>query len=143
MIDPKTTDTYAAMRTRRHWKREEAARALADWAKSGESLTAFARRNELGLHRLQWWRTQLAPRTAAERESMRLIPVVPMQAPLIALGSSTTSAVSVTVGTARIDVSDVSQTDPRWLAALVAELQGGRLLGLNPVAMSRVAPTAG
>ena len=126
MSDAKTPDTYAGMRTRRHWKRADAARALANWSKSGESLTAFARRNELGLHRLQWWRAQLAPRRAAERESIQLVPVVPMQAPLIALGSSTVSAVSVTVGTARIDVSDVGQADPRWVAALVTELQRGR-----------------
>lgn len=126
MSDAKATDLYAGMRTRRHWKREDAARALADWAESGESLTAFARRNQLGLHRLQWWRAQLTPRTAAERESVRLVPVVPRQAPLIALGAGAMSAVSVTVGAARIEVSDVGQTDPRWLAALVAELQGGQ-----------------
>jgi hypothetical protein len=34
--------------------------------------------------------------------------------------------VSVTVGAARIEVSDVAQTDPHWLAALVVGLQGGR-----------------
>ena len=90
-------------------------------------MAAFARRNELGLHRLQWWRAQLSQQpTAAARESVRLLPVVPRQAPLIALESGAVSAVSVTVGSARIDVSDVRQTDPRWLAALVAELQGDR-----------------
>jgi transposase-like protein len=126
MSNAKATDTYAEMRTRRHWKREDAARALAEWDESGESLTAFARRNQLGVHRLQWWRAQLAQQTAAECESVRLVPVVPRQAPLISLASGAVSAVSVTVGAARIDVSDVAQIDPRWLAALVVELQGGR-----------------
>jgi transposase-like protein len=126
MSNVKETDAYAGMRTRRHWKREDAARALADWVESGESLTAFARHNQLGLHRLQWWRAQLAQHTAAKCESVRLLPVVPKQAPLITVGLGTVSAVSVTVGAARIDVSDVGQTDPRWLAALVASLQGGR-----------------
>lgn len=127
MSNSKEVDRYAGMRTRRHWKRDEAARALADWAQSGESMAAFARRNELGLHRLQWWRGQLAQQpAAAARESVRLLPVVPRQAPLIALPSGAASAVSVTVGSARIDVSDVRQTDPRWLAALVAELRGDR-----------------
>jgi transposase-like protein len=121
MSSHKTTDPYTAMRTRRHWRRDDAARVLADWAQSGESLTGFARRNQLGVHRLQWWRAQLAQAPAAERESVRLLPVVPRQAPLIALGSG---ALSVTVGAVRIDVSDVRQTDPRWLATLVAELQG-------------------
>jgi transposase-like protein len=127
MSDSKELDRYAGMRTRRHWKRDEAARALADWTQSGESMAAFARRNELGLHRLQWWRAQLAHQPAASAsETVRLLPVVPRHAPLIALESSAASAVSVTVGSARIDVSDVRQTDPRWLAALVAELQGER-----------------
>jgi len=89
-------------------------------------MAAFARRNQLGLHRLQWWHAQLAPRTAAEREQVRLVPVVPRLAPLIATGPSAGSAVSVTVGTARIEVSDIGQADPRWLAALVAELQRGQ-----------------
>lgn len=123
MTSHKTTDPYAGMRTRRHWKREHAARALADWAESGESLPAFARRHQLGLHRLQWWRMQLGQAATAEPKAVRLLPVVPRQAPLIAIG---TGAVSVTVGTARIDVSDTLQTDPRWLAKLIVELQGAR-----------------
>jgi transposase-like protein len=127
MSNSKEQDRYAGMRTRRHWKRDEAARVLADWAQSGESMAAFARRNQLGLHRLQWWRGQLAQQpSAAACEPVRLLPVVPRQAPLIALESGAASAVSVTVGAARIDVSDIRQADPRWLAALVAELQGER-----------------
>jgi transposase-like protein len=127
MSNSKEPERYAGLRTRRHWKRDEAERVLADWAQSGESMAAFARRNQLGLHRLQWWRGQLGQQpAAAEHESVRLLPVVPRQAPLIALESGAASAVSVTVGSARIDVSDVRQTDPRWLAALVAELQGDR-----------------
>jgi transposase-like protein len=120
------TDPYAGMRTRRHWKREDAARALADWAESGQSLTSFARRRELGLHRLQWWRAQLAKQPPTKREPTPLLPVVLRQAPLITIGSGAACAVTVTVGAARIDVSDTQQTDARWIAALVAELQGGR-----------------
>jgi transposase-like protein len=114
------------MRTRRHWKREHAARALADWAESGEPLSAFARRHQLRLHRLQWWRMQLGQAAAAEPAAVRLVPVVPRQAPLIAIGASASSAVSVTVGAARIDVSDTHDTDPRWLAKLIVELQGAQ-----------------
>lgn len=126
MSSYKTTDPYAGMRTGRHWKRDDAARALADWADSGESLTAFARRHELRVHRLQWWRAQLAQSPAAEPEPVRLLPVVPRQAPLIAIGTGGSTAVTVTVGAARIEVSDTLQTDPRWLAKLIAELQGSR-----------------
>ena len=124
MSSHKTTDPYAGMRTRRHWKREDAVRALADWAQSGESLTAFARRHQLGLHRLQWWRTQLTQAPTTDPQPVRLLPVIPRQAPLITIGSGASSAVSVTVGAAHIDVSDTLQTDPRWLAKLIVELQG-------------------
>jgi len=31
MNSHKTTDPYEGMRTRRHWKREDAARVLANW----------------------------------------------------------------------------------------------------------------
>lgn len=126
MSDQKATDAYAKMRTRQHWKKQDAARALADWAQSGESLTAFARRHQLGLHRLQWWRAQLAQQSAPESEPVRLLPVVPRQAPLLAFGADAPGAIRVTVGAARIDISDVSQADPRWLAALIAELRGAQ-----------------
>jgi hypothetical protein len=58
MTSQETTDPYEGMRTRQHWKRENAARVLADWVESGESMTAFTRRHQLSLHRLQWWRAQ-------------------------------------------------------------------------------------
>jgi hypothetical protein len=60
MTSQETTDPYEDTRTRQHWKREKAARVLADWVESGESMTAFTRRHQLSLHRLQWWRAQLA-----------------------------------------------------------------------------------
>jgi hypothetical protein len=60
MTSQETTEPYEGMRTRQHWKRENAARVLADWVDSGESMTAFTRRHQLSLHRLQWWRAPLS-----------------------------------------------------------------------------------
>jgi len=119
-------DRYEGMRTRRHWKREDAARVLSDWGSSGESLTAFARRHRLGVHRLQWWRAQLAQTVDSDAQALRLIAAVPPRAPLISIGPQAAGAVSVTIGAARIEVNDPGQTDPRWLAALVSELRGGQ-----------------
>jgi len=48
-------------------------------------MTAFARRHQLSLHRLQWWRAQLSQRSTRELEQVRLLPVLPRQAPLIAM----------------------------------------------------------
>jgi transposase-like protein len=125
MGSQQATDAYEGMRTRRHWKREDAARVLSDWASSGEPLTAFARRHNLSMHRLQWWRTQLAQTPESHAQAVRLIPVVPVQAPLIGIDPQSASVVSVTIGAARLEINDPGRTDPRWLAALVSELRGG------------------
>jgi len=53
MTGEKTMDPYEGMRTRRHWKREDATRVLADWSESGESMTAFTRRHQISMHRLR------------------------------------------------------------------------------------------
>lgn len=125
MGSQQAADRYEGMRTRRHWKREDAARVLSEWSSSGLSLTAFARRHRLGVHRLQWWRAQLAQAAGQHAQPVRLIPAVPPRAPLMTIDPSATCAVSVTVGAARVDINDPGQTDPRWLAALVSALRGG------------------
>jgi hypothetical protein len=121
------TDTYARLRTRAHWKREDAARVLKDWADSGESTTAFARRYRLGLHRLQWWRGQLKQAGCADTTTSRLVPVVVRRAPLISVDPDMSrGAVSVVTEDARVEIFDPQATDPRWVAALVSSLRAGK-----------------
>lgn len=120
------TDAYAGLRTRAHWKREDATRVLQDWADSGESMAAFARRHRLGLHRLQWWRGQLKQTGSAETTARRLVPAVVRRAPLITVESGATrGAVSVVTACGRIEIFDPKTTDPRWVAALVTSLRAG------------------
>jgi hypothetical protein len=120
----KEADLYEGLRSRRQWKRADAERVLSDWSKSGQSMPAFARQNQLGLHRLQWWRVQLA-RPAAAEQTVRLVPVVPCQAPLISVESPpVAAALSVVVIGARIEISDTRQLDPTWVAKLISELRG-------------------
>jgi transposase-like protein len=122
-------DPYEGMRTRAHWKAADAARVLADWSESGESLAAFARRHELGLERLSRWRERLAKARApgAEGAGARLIPMVVRPSPLFAVEAGAKSyALSIVVDGTRIEVADVHGADPRWVAALVHELRGGR-----------------
>lgn len=119
----KQLDSYEGLRSRRQWKREEAERVLLDWSKSGQSMTAFARQHQLGLHRLQWWRTQLAQPTA-EEPPVRLLPVVPRQAPLISVEPHGSAAMSVVVNGARIEINDMQQLDPKWVAELISQLRG-------------------
>ena len=121
------TDVYAGMRTRAHWKREDAARVLADWASSGESMAAFARRHRLGLHRLQWWRGQMKEATGTQAVGTGLVPAVVRRAPLISVESGTTrAAVCVVTEGARVEIFDPQATDPRWVASLVSSLRAGQ-----------------
>ena len=120
---------YEGLRTRAHWKAEDAARVLADWSSSGESMTAFARRWGLGLHRLQWWRERLNRGSETETQSLRLVPAVVRRAPLVSFGAVTPGApvcIALDGVRMRVEVSDPNGTDPRWLAALVSELRGMR-----------------
>lgn len=122
-------DPYGDLRTRAHWKPADAARVLGDWSRSGEALTAFARRHGLGLQRLKRWRRLGAPATQrAEPFGGRLVPVVvTSKARLVALEpGAKASAVSVVVDTVRVEIADAYGTDPRWVAQLVHELRRGR-----------------
>jgi hypothetical protein len=118
------TDRYEGMRSRRPWKRDEAERVLSDWSKSGQSMTAFSKQHQLGLHRLQWWRAQLA-QPAAEEGAVRLLPVVPREVPLFS-DSRSAAVMSVVVMGARIEIGDTQQLDPKWVAELISQLCGAR-----------------
>jgi transposase-like protein len=121
-----STDAYAGLRTRAHWKREDATRVLQDWADSGESMAAFARRHRLGLHRLQWWRGQLKQAGSAEPLAQRLVPAVVRGAALVTVEpSATRGVVSVVTECGRVEIFDPKATDPRWVATLVTSLQAG------------------
>jgi len=57
-------DRYERLRTRSHWKQEDASAVLLDWQSSGQTLSTFARRHHLGLHRLHYclrWRHTAHP----------------------------------------------------------------------------------
>lgn len=128
------SDRYAGLVTRARWKPADAARVIAEWTQSGESMTAFARRHGLALHRLHYWRDRLGPKGAASgtpiaEPGVRFVPAVawPPSAPLLSLEPRTATAlVCVVEGSVRVEVSDPQGTDPRWVASLIDELRRGR-----------------
>lgn len=117
------SDRYSSLRTRSHWKAEDAARVLEDWSRSGLTMAAFAREHGLGQHRLRWWQGR---QDDSKARTVHLVPVTPRQAPLVALGSTAGAALVVDVEGVRIEVSNSSEADPHWVAALVLGLRGER-----------------
>lgn len=123
-LSKRMSDPYASMRTRAHWKPEDATRVLDDWSRSGLSMAAFAREHGLRQQRLQWWQARLRESSA---QPVRLVPATPRQAPLIELASMPCAAVVVvTIDGVRVELTTPSETDPRWVAALVHAVRGDR-----------------
>jgi transposase-like protein len=121
-LSKRVSDRYASMRTRAHWKPEDAARVLDDWSRSGLPLAAFAREHGLRYERLQRWQARLRE---SSPQAVRLVPVMPRKAPLIELASiARAAAVVVAVEGVRVEVTTPSEVDPRWVVALVHGLQG-------------------
>ena len=126
MTKADTADRYEGLRTRAHWKRDDAVRVLSDWAQSGESMAGFARRHRLGLHRLQWWRGQLKDaEQVAGAQALRLVPAV-VRAPLLSVGTVRAAVSVVTDDGTRVEIVDPQHAQPQWVAALVFALKQGR-----------------
>jgi hypothetical protein len=101
---------------------------LSDWKQSGESMTGFARRHRLGLHRLHYWREQLgAKASVVEAQRVRLVPaVLRPSAPPAVESRPARAPVCVVSDGVRVELSDPQGTDPEWVAALVSSLRGMR-----------------
>lgn len=122
------TDPYEGMRTRRHWKPEEASRVLSDWANSGLPMAAFARRHGLSQQRMCWWRERLKEASAAgAKPATRLVPATVRRAPLISVEAlPRVAAVVVATSGVRVEIADPHATDPQWVAALVRAVHEAR-----------------
>lgn len=97
--------------TGEHWTEAEGVAAISAWKASGEPLASFARRHGANPQRLAWWRD----RVGTEAQSA-LVPVTIGRAIL-------TDAVTVSIGDVRVEVADLSQVSPTWIAAVVASLR--------------------
>ena len=105
---------------RNRWTRAHAEGVLARWSESGESLYLYARRHGLSEQRLYYWRARLAEDPQPTRA--RLVPaVVRGAAPgwVNLEGSRASSAVTVSYGDVRIEVSDPRAVDAAWVSELV------------------------
>lgn len=92
------------------WTEEDGRAALAAWEASGETLTTFARRAGVQAQRLSWWRERLG----GGAPSSALVPV--------RVTGSIVSGAVVTIGPVRIEVGEVEQLSPAWIAAVASAL---------------------
>jgi hypothetical protein len=92
-----------------------AQRVLAAQEASGETVTAFARRQGLQVQRLQWWRSRL------EEWERRAAPVESSLVPAVIQGVEQ-PAVKVRVGEVQVEIGDASAVSPAWVAELVRAL---------------------
>ena len=95
--------------TRPKWTEGEAREVMAAWAASGESATAFGRRNGIVPQRLYWWRSRLA----CDPPSFVELEVHPPAA----------SPVVVIEGTTRIEIGSIDSASAAWVATLVCALR--------------------
>jgi hypothetical protein len=89
-------------------------------------MAAFAREHGLRQQRLQWWRARLGDNS---QQPVRLVPATVRPAPLIELGSTlmaTSATVVVAIDDVRVEIANPREADPRWVAALVLAVRGGR-----------------
>jgi len=105
------------------WTRAHAEGVLAQWSESGDSLYAYARRHGLSEQRLYYWRSRLAEGRQPARA--RLVPAVVRGAAPgweILEDARASSAVTVSYGDVRIEVSDARAVDAGWVSELVRSL---------------------
>ena len=77
MKTPQATGSRVQIRCRQpeRWSPAYARTVLGAHQQSGLTLSAFARREGLPLHRLQWWRARLSGKSQETGASIRLVPV--------------------------------------------------------------------
>lgn len=108
----------AAVFRKAYWRAEDAREVLAEWRRSGVTLTEFARREGLSRNRLAWWRARLGVERAPRFHRIELI-----HAPTTAgVGGSSGEAIEILVGGGR-RVAVRRGFDPDLLAEVLRVLE--------------------
>lgn len=111
--------TVSQLRAKRRWRELDAREALDAHRADGGSLTAFARKSRLPLHRLRWWRKRLGRTpTSAGASAPRFLPVMLMGRPNSEPGYGGVEVVLTGGRRVRVDAQFDTPTLVRVVAAL-------------------------
>jgi len=99
----------------RRWTRKHAKGVLADWRKSGLSMSAYARRSGLNGQRLSWWRKRLGGERGADA-GVTFIPGV--------IEEPASGVVVRLPGGVAIETTNVALVPATWIAAVIRALEG-------------------
>ena len=119
----KTIKQLELLRDRR-WTEKDARVVLEAVARSGASVSAFAREHGMSAPRIFWWRRKLEEGQMAAAAEIRDEVEGLSFAPVVLTGTGKGRAVVVRVGAVEIEVADPGAVDPRWLTEVVTSLGG-------------------
>jgi hypothetical protein len=108
-----------ALPRNKRWTESDARVVLAKWRASGLTRVAFAESQRLKYERLRRWEKRLGD--GGEKTTLRLVPMVTREAPLLTAGATTKLQLR---GGAVLEL-DTACVDPRWVAALVVDVARG------------------
>lgn len=108
--------------SKQRWTEQEGRDVVGRWQRSGLSMTAFARDQGLGLHRLVYWRERLGGEpAAASRAELR----GPKLVPGVVVDVSGGARVCVTLPRGvMVEARSAQDITPGWVAEVVRALEG-------------------
>jgi len=124
----KRAPSLAAPNPARIWTRADARQLLDEWATSGESLAAFARRHGVIPQRLSWWRSRIGatPHARVKRETSHDLPPVfiPVTVRAAEPSASTPAVVELDGSRVRVELRVLDDASAAWVASLARSLGG-------------------
>jgi hypothetical protein len=103
------------------WTPADARAALAQWAASGLTKTAFAEQQGYTTERLRRWERRLADGNGGDEVELRLVPLVARETTRSSAGASAKLQLP---GGVVLEL-DAARVDPRWVAALILDVARG------------------
>jgi hypothetical protein len=103
------------------WTASDARAALARWAASGLTKTAFAEQQGYTTERLRRWERRLADGNGGDEVELRLVPLVARETTRSSAGASAKLQLP---GGVVLEL-DAARVDPRWVAALILDVARG------------------